>query len=543
MSDFSDGDEPARPAPGPPTPALDARPGPPDPDRGHVRDAALGPEVATSGPEVATSLESLESRICAGAARIAATTSQWLRLLVEFDRREGWRASGCRSSAQWLSWRCGMSLAAAYEHLRVGRALEGLPRIAVEFAAGRLSYSKVRALTRIAAAGEQAGEADPAFSGIRAVPPSPASKGAPAGSDEAASVDPATASGAGPASTADQREEAELLVLARSSTAAQLDRIAHGCRTARSLQAAQHRAMRRELRWWYADDGSLVIRGRLAPEEGRVVVAALEAAMDTLLKSTAAGDGAADDERGSDDERGGDDDALDEPAGDNDDSDSEDSDNDSSTDSSAEGSSGPDQACAEGETPGGRRASHEARCSSAVALRLHPRRRAALAADALVLLAETQLAHAPGFVNGGDKYRVIVHVDAASLAATTDLPEGGDSRRSPADQSGLSLDDGPPIHPQTARRLACETAVLGLLRDVTGEILDVGDATRFRPRRPPVRCASATAAPVPHRGVAPGTACRFTTRSTGRTVESPAYAISSCCAGSTTGSCTRAGSP
>ena len=296
-----------------------------------------------------------------------------------------------------------------------------------------------------------------------------------------------------------------MLVLARSSTAAQLDRIAHGCRAARSLQAAQHRSMRRELRWWYADDGSLVIRGRMAPEEGSVVVAALEAAMDTLLKSTAAGDGS-----GANDDRDRDDGVHHESDADSahvDGAHSADSDNndrdapgldgsrdvhattttdlhgvrpDRGTDSSAEGSSGPAHASTDAGSPGARRAGEETSCSSAVALRLHPRRRAALAADALVLLAETQLAHTPGFVNGGDKYRVIVHVDAASLAATTDAPEAGDSRLSLADQPRPNgLDDGPPLHPQTVRRLACEAAVVGLLRDVSGEILDVGDATRF----------------------------------------------------------------
>lgn len=184
MSDFSGGVQPARLAPGPPAPASDADPGLPDPDRDHTPDPAAGPEAATP-------LESLESRICAGAARIAATTSQWLRLVVEFDRREGWRASGCRSTAQWLSWRCGMSLATAYEHLRVGRVLERLPRIAEEFAAGRLSYSKVRALTRIAAAGEKAGQADPGSTDIRLVPSAPESESVPAGSGEAPAADPA----------------------------------------------------------------------------------------------------------------------------------------------------------------------------------------------------------------------------------------------------------------------------------------------------------------------------------------------------------------
>jgi hypothetical protein len=43
-----------------------------------------------------------------------------------------------------------MSLRTGVERLRVARALRNLPRITEAFAAGRLSYSKVRAITRIA---------------------------------------------------------------------------------------------------------------------------------------------------------------------------------------------------------------------------------------------------------------------------------------------------------------------------------------------------------------------------------------------------------
>ena len=54
------------------------------------------------------------------------------------------------SCAQWLSWKCQLSSGTAREHVRVARALRDLPVIRARFAAGRLSYAKVRALTRIA---------------------------------------------------------------------------------------------------------------------------------------------------------------------------------------------------------------------------------------------------------------------------------------------------------------------------------------------------------------------------------------------------------
>jgi hypothetical protein len=94
--------------------------------------------------------ERLEAQIVAMAGRRAADDGAWLSLIAEFDRREGWAAWECRSTAHWLSWHCGLSLVAGREHVRVGRALEHLPVVRAEFSSGRLSYSKVRAITRVA---------------------------------------------------------------------------------------------------------------------------------------------------------------------------------------------------------------------------------------------------------------------------------------------------------------------------------------------------------------------------------------------------------
>src|SRR4051794_15855224 len=97
-------------------------------------------------------LPELAQAITSGAVRLAAATAAWLRLIAEFDQRGGWHGVGITSCGHWLAWQCGLSPGAAREHVRVARALQGLPRIEAAFAAGRLSYSKVRALTRIAAA-------------------------------------------------------------------------------------------------------------------------------------------------------------------------------------------------------------------------------------------------------------------------------------------------------------------------------------------------------------------------------------------------------
>src|SRR5215207_2827731 len=81
----------------------------------------------------------------------SAATASWLRLVAEFDERGGWHGVGINSCAHWLAWQCGMAPVTAREHVRVARALRGLPQIAAAFGNGRLSYAKVRALTRIAA--------------------------------------------------------------------------------------------------------------------------------------------------------------------------------------------------------------------------------------------------------------------------------------------------------------------------------------------------------------------------------------------------------
>src|SRR4051794_41607412 len=105
---------------------------------------------AGAGPTVERPLAELAQEITSGAVRLAAATAAWLVLVAEFDRRQGWAGVGIRSCAEWLAWQCGLSPGAAREHVRVARALRSLRSIDAAFAAGRLSYSKVRALTRIA---------------------------------------------------------------------------------------------------------------------------------------------------------------------------------------------------------------------------------------------------------------------------------------------------------------------------------------------------------------------------------------------------------
>ncbi|HEV2240268.1 MAG TPA: DUF222 domain-containing protein [Streptosporangiaceae bacterium] len=101
-------------------------------------------------------LEWLEERICELAGHSAAATCRFLQLVAEFDARRGWASWDLPSCAAWLAWRCQVAPGTAREQVRVAPALGGLPVISAEFAAGRMSYAKVRALTRIATTATEA---------------------------------------------------------------------------------------------------------------------------------------------------------------------------------------------------------------------------------------------------------------------------------------------------------------------------------------------------------------------------------------------------
>jgi hypothetical protein len=73
-----------------------------------------------------------------------------LVLVREFDDRFGWMKWSFTNCAEWLAWRCSLKPSTAREKVRTAHALRRLPAISKAFAEGRLSYSKVRALTRVA---------------------------------------------------------------------------------------------------------------------------------------------------------------------------------------------------------------------------------------------------------------------------------------------------------------------------------------------------------------------------------------------------------
>ena len=104
--------------------------------------------------------ERLEAEICALAGHLAAGTARWVLMIAEYDNRQGWAGWGCQSAANWLSWKCGVGMHASREKLRVGHALATLPVIRTAFERGELSYSQVRAITRVAGARNEAALVD-----------------------------------------------------------------------------------------------------------------------------------------------------------------------------------------------------------------------------------------------------------------------------------------------------------------------------------------------------------------------------------------------
>jgi hypothetical protein len=343
-------------------------------------------------------LARLEDELTTLTGHINAATARFLRVLAEFDRLEGWKPHCLVSTAHWLHWRCGLGLNAAREKVRVARALTDLPQIRACFETGSLSYSKVRAMTRIAT---------------------------PANEDV-------------------------LLQVARHGTTRHVETLVskwRGAERSREVQRAGRQHAVRGLRWHYDEDGCLVIRATLPPEQGALVIEALQAAMDSLEEDGLEEDGL---EEGGLDE-GGPVKAGEEAAGIEDVA-SEQQHTASAADARWEGVSP--------ETPDGPSESPDS--LSAPRATLSQRR-----ADALVYLSERWLAGDGSDRGSGDAWLVNVHIDAATLA------------HSVAGRSELA--EGPGLAAATVRRLCCDGGLVTHLTDAAGATIDVGRKTRAIP--------------------------------------------------------------
>ena len=180
--------------------------------------------ISMSNDELAASLATL-------AAHIHAATYRLLTLIAELDRRGVWADQGALSCAHWLGWACGIDAHTAREKVRVARALEARPLLSAAAARGELGYSKLRALTRIATA----------------------------------------------------ENEADLVDIARHGTAQHVEkfvRLYRQAKRAEETEGADTQHRERSLTWWYEHDGGLVLHGRFPPEIGARILSALDAAME-----------------------------------------------------------------------------------------------------------------------------------------------------------------------------------------------------------------------------------------------------------------------
>ena len=95
-------------------------------------------------------LTALGEQIAEQAVHLDAAMHRLLVDLRTFDERGGWQVQGFESCAHWLSWRVGWDLATARDRVRVAHQLAGLPKVQAAMEAGELSYSKARAIARVA---------------------------------------------------------------------------------------------------------------------------------------------------------------------------------------------------------------------------------------------------------------------------------------------------------------------------------------------------------------------------------------------------------
>ncbi len=175
--------------------------------------------------------DELAAAVATLAAHIHAATWRLLTLIAELDRRGVWADQGALTCAHWLGWACGIDAHTAREKVRVARALEGLPLLSAATARGELGYSKLRALTRIATA----------------------------------------------------ENEADLVDIGLHGTAQHVEKFVRLYRRAERAQETEHvnaQHKDRELTYWYEDDGTLVLHGRFPPETGARILSALDAAME-----------------------------------------------------------------------------------------------------------------------------------------------------------------------------------------------------------------------------------------------------------------------
>ena len=311
--------------------------------------------------------EELGREITRLAGHINAANCRFLKLLAVFVERKGWDSS-YKTPAHWLNHTCGISLGPAREKVRVALALKKLPLIDAAFSKGEISYSKVRAMTRAAT----------------------------------------------------PENEDFLLMIARNGTASHMDKLLRKYEQVKKLSKdSQGKAQTesREFTWYTDDDGMLVFKGRLPPEEGAVFVKAMEAVMHQMNQETFQRKRVESQDVGT----------------------------------NAETFLGAEELEAE---------------EIEDIKETFPQKRA----DALARMAEHFLATGKNGsvpLNGGDKYQIIVHINAGTNSEAQDPP--------------VYIENGPVLSPSVIKRLVSDASLVTVVEDGKGNVLNVGRKTRTIP--------------------------------------------------------------
>ncbi|MCB9631074.1 MAG: DUF222 domain-containing protein [Sandaracinus sp.] len=382
--------------------------------------------------EPAFDAEAAEEELATLSSHLDAATYRQLVLIRQLDESGRWADAGATSCAAWLSYRIGMAPTAARERLRIAHALRDLPKLADAMRTGTLSYSKVRAIVRVAT----------------------------------------------------PKMEDQLLEYARYTTASQLERLCRGVRQRQLLDAEEDESLdEAQLLRRAFDSRDLVLRARgdgtvqvvvtLLPDEAQRIFTAVETMRDAMREecpslppsyadafvrlvdvgfeeaTVEVANDSAESSLATDDHPAGDsaescnatEDATAELAGD----DSVDSSN--ATDDSAESWDATDERAghdsAESSNATDDAANHAAHDSAESFTTARRRKK----------------------VTGGDTQRVLIQLAPHLLS----------------DGLVANLDDGTWIAPETWRRVACDCALDLVKLDERGALLDVGRRTRTIP--------------------------------------------------------------
>ena len=225
--------------------------------------------------------------------------------------------------------------------------------------------------------------------------------------------------------TATPDNEEYLLMIARYGTAQHVETLVRHTQRARRLcadgqdESKQSQYEAREFSWYYDDDGMLVFKGKLTAEDGAVFLKAIDAVMQKSWEE---------DRKSPENE----------------------------------------QNTTEKQQPETENVPAETLLADEPKASFAQKR-----ADALLSLSEQALATLDKGLRpltGGDKYQVMVHLDAN---LSTDHRE-----------AVCRLENGQfltPLAPATARRLACDASLVTVLEDKAGNVLNVGRKTRTIP--------------------------------------------------------------